>query len=66
MITDSIWSTLLINLTLIFSSLSLTIKIEQTFGKLSILTESRLSKENKHLEIYQLALNQDYHKKYFW
>ena len=43
-----------------FSSLSLTIKIEQNFDKLSILTESILSKEKKHLASYQLAMNQVY------
>ena len=49
MITDYIRSTLLSNITL-FIYLSLTIKIEQKFGRLSILTESRLSIKNKHLE----------------
>ena len=60
MITYFIQSTLLRNLTLRLSSLSQTIKIEETFGKLSICTESRLSKENQHLAGYQFALNQEY------
>ena len=51
-ITDSIWSTPMRNLTLSFYSLALTIKIEQTFFKWSILNESRLSKDNDHFTGY--------------
>ena len=44
MITDYIWSTLLSILTPPLSSLSLNIKTEQTFGKWSIRTQSRITK----------------------
>ena len=44
LITDSIWTTLLSDLTTCFTSISLTFQLEQTFVELSILTESRLSK----------------------
>ena len=60
MITDLILSTLLSNVTLLLYSLSLTIKKEQTFGKSSIHTESRPSKEKKHLASDKFAPNQEY------
>ena len=50
------------NLNLIFNSLSLPIKIEQTFGKLSILIGPRQSKERENVSSYKFALNQDYQK----
>ena len=65
--TDSIWSTLMSNLTLLFPSLPLTNKIEHTFGKLSILAEPRQLREKKYLKGYQFAINQDYQKRTkFW
>ena len=51
-ITDSILSHLLSNLTLLLFFLTLIILLEQTFFKLSVITASILSKENEHLTSY--------------
>ena len=59
MTTDFIWSTLLRNVTLLFI-LVITNYLKKTFGKISIHTESRLSKENKHFASDKFAQNQEY------
>ena len=60
MINDSIWSTLLSDLTLILFFFVTNYSIrKKKFGWLFI-TESRLSKDNEHLASDQFAINQDY------
>ena len=50
------------DLTLLFSSLSLTIQPEKKIVKWSMMPLSRLSKVNQHLASHQLVLNQVYQK----
>ena len=57
MIPASIWITLMRNITLLFPFIT---NYWNTFGKISILTGSRQSKENKYLASYQFSLNQGY------